>query len=242
MLFPGTESGYNLSARLAYRCKTGLVNDVVDLGISNSKPNKNLLVTSKPWSGGNVISRVICSNTRPQMASISAGRFELKMLDKPKKVERIKKEYSYDRSKLKVEIVGNPIRRDKPKTPLKDAKIILGVGYGVGTEKNFQTISKAAEILNAEIGGTRRCCFLGWIPDHCQIGVSGVNVSPRLYIAWGISGAIQHTVGLEKAEVIVAINRDKNAPIFKISDYNIIAKVEDILPRLYNLIQKEFSK
>lgn len=238
-LFPGTEAGYDLSARLAYRCRTGLVNDAVDVEIQNGGPGKSLLVTNKPWSGGNVISKVICASARPQMASVSLGRFEKKPLRNNKSVEVIKKEYEFDRNKLKVKIVGNPIRQDKPKTPLTDARTILGVGYGLGTEKNFQIVKKIGEMIEAEIGGTRRCCFLGWIPEHCQIGVSGVNVAPKLYIAWGISGAIQHTVGLEKAEIIIAINRDKNASIFRTSDYYVIANVEDILPRILNLLQKE---
>ncbi|MFX1274980.1 MAG: electron transfer flavoprotein subunit alpha/FixB family protein [Promethearchaeota archaeon] len=229
-LFPSTEVGNALAARIAYRCKTGLVSDVLNLELSDEYGN-NLLLTDKPAYGGNIHVKIICPNTRPQMCTITMGTFQKNMIKKDK-IERIKKEYSYDTSQNKIKIIGTPTRKDKPTSILSDAKFVIGGGHGLISKKNFDKLYKLAKLTNGQVGGTRRPILDGWMPEHLQIGISGETIFSDLYIAFGISGAIQHVVGITDSRTIVAINKDPNAPIFRAADYCIIGDAIEILDGL----------
>ena len=228
-LFPSTEAGNALAARLAYRCRTGLVSDILNLELK--KEENNLLISDKPAYLGDIIVKIICPETRPQMCTVTMGTFQknrLKKLD----LEREKVQYNFDPIKLRIKIIGNPTRKDKPSATLSDAKFVIGGGHGLMSKENFNKIFKLAKNLNGQVGGTRRPIMDGWMPEHLQIGISGETIFPDLYLSFGISGAIQHIVGITKSKTIVAINKDPNAPIFKTADYCIIDDAPKILEGL----------
>ncbi|MFX1477021.1 MAG: electron transfer flavoprotein subunit alpha/FixB family protein [Promethearchaeota archaeon] len=228
-LFPSTEASNALAARLAYRCRTGLVSDVLNLELK--KEENNLLICDKPAYFGNIIVKITCPETKPQMCTVTIGTFQKNRLKKPD-IEREKVQYNFDLNKLKIKVIGNPTRKDKPSSTLSDAKFVIGGGYGLMCKKNFDKIFKLAKNINGQVGGTRRPIMDGWMPEHLQIGISGVTIFPDLYLSFGISGAIQHIVGITKSKTIVAINKDPNAPIFKTADYCIIDDAPKILDGL----------
>ncbi len=228
-LFPSTEAGNALAARLAYRCRTGLVSDILNLELK--KEENNLLISDKPAYLGDIIVKIICPETRPQMCTVTMGTFQknrLKKLD----LEREKVQYNFDPIKLRIKIIGNPTRKDKPSAALSDAKFVIGGGHGLMSKENFDKIFILAKNINGQVGGTRRPIMDGWMPEHLQIGISGETIFPDLYLSFGISGAIQHVVGITKSKTIVAINKDPNAPIFKTADYCIIDDAPKILEGL----------
>ena len=229
-LFPSTEAGNALTARLAYRCRTGLVSDILNLELSDEY-GSNLLLTDKPAYGGNIHVKIICPHTRPQMCTITAGTFQKKKLKK-EKVQIIKVVYNFDASNLKIKIIGSPTRKDKPSATLADAKFVIGGGHGLGTKESFDKVYELANYTNGQVGGTRRPIFDGWMPEHLQIGISGETIFSDLYLSFGISGAIQHVAGITDSKTIVAINKDLNAPIFKVADYCIIGDAKEILDGL----------
>jgi len=231
-LFPSTEAGNALAARLAYRCRTGLVSDVLNLELSDEYGN-NLLISDKPAYLGNVLVKIICPATRPQMCTITMGTFQKKKVKKID-VEIEKIEYNYDINTLKIKILGAPTRKDKPSSTLSDAKFVLGGGHGLNSKTNFHKLFELAKYTNGQVGGTRRPIMNGWMPEHLQIGISGETIFSDLYLSFGISGAIQHVVGITDSKTIVAINKDPNAPIFKTADYCIIGDAKEILEGLLN--------
>ncbi len=229
LLFPSTEASNALAARLAYRCRTGLVNDVLNLELK--KEENNLLISDKPAYLGNIIVKITCPETKPQMCTVTMGIFQKNRLKKPG-IEREKIQYNFDLKRVRIKIIGNPTRKDKPSATLSDAKFVIGGGHGLMLKENFNKIFKLAKNINGQVGGTRRPIMDGWMPEHLQIGISGVTIFPDLYLSFGISGAIQHIVGITKSKTIVAINKDPNAPIFKTADYCIIDDAPKILEEL----------
>lgn len=231
-LFPSTEAGNALAARLAYRCRTGLVSDVLDLELSDEFGN-NLLIGDKPAYLGNIVAQIICPNTRPQMCTVTLGTFQKTKMRK-ENVEIIKVDYKFDKSKIKIKIVEAPTRKDKPSSTLSDAKFVIGGGHGLVSKENFDKLFDLAKLTNGQVGGTRRPILNGWMLEHLQIGISGESIFSDLYLAFGISGAIQHLVGITASKTIIAINKDPNAGIFKAADYCIIADANEILEGLLN--------
>ena len=213
--------------RQAYRCQTGLVSDVLNLELGDEYGN-NLLISDKPAYLGNVLVKIICPNTRPQMCTITMGTFQEKKLKKDK-VDIEKVEFNYDMSTLKIKILGTPTRKDKPSSTLSDAKFVLGGGHGLASKENFDKLYQLAKLTDGQVGGTRRPIIDGWMPEHLQIGISGEAIFPDMYIALGISGAIQHVVGIKESRTIIAVNKDPNAPIFKVADYCIIGDAKDLI-------------
>jgi electron transfer flavoprotein alpha subunit len=231
-LFPSTEAGNALAARLAYRCRTGLVSAVLDLELSDEFGD-NLLIGDKPAYLGNVVAQIICPNTRPQMCTVTLGTFQKKQLKKDN-VEIEKVEYEYNKNNIKIKIIGAPTRKDKPSATLSDAKFVIGGGHGLVSKVNFDKLNELANLTNGQVGGTRRPILNGWMPEHLQIGISGETIFSDLYLAFGISGAIQHIVGITDSKTIIAINKDPNAPIFKVADYCVIGDANEILESLLN--------
>ena len=227
-LFPSTEAGDALAARIAYRCKTGLVSDVLNIEI-NEESGLNLRNTEafKPAYGGNINVKIV-TNTRPQMCTVTRGTFQKKKLKK-KDIEIENAEYFFDKSKIKVKILGAPTRKDKPSSKLSDAKFVLGGGHGLASKSIFSKLFELAKLTNGQVGGTRRPIIDGWMPEHLQIGISGETLAAELYMAFGISGAIQHVVGITDSKTIIAINKDPNARIFDTADYCIVGDAREIL-------------
>ncbi len=233
ILIGATPTGRDFAPRVAKRVNAGLTADCTGLTIDIE--SRNLLQT-RPTFGGNIMATIKTPTSRPQMATVRPGIF--KPLKKSKRKVIIKKiDYDYNQ-KDSVSKIVRIINREKKKINLEEAEIIIMGGRGVGSKENFKLIEQLADCLNAEVGGSRVAVELNWIEQDRQVGQTGKTVSPKLYIACGISGAIQHIVGMQGSEIIVAINKDPKASIFKLAHYGIVGDLQKVIPELIKKIKK----
>lgn len=233
ILTGATPTGRDFAPRVAKRLRAGLTADCTGLEIDLEARN---LLQTRPTYGGTIMATIRTPNSRPQMATVRAGIF--KMPSKTKRNIKIKKiDYEF-KEKDSVSKIVKVISKTKNNVNLEDAKFIVAGGRGVGSRKKFRIIEELAEALDAELGGSRITVELNWLDPDRQIGQTGKIVSPKLYIACGISGAIQHVVGMQNSEIIVAINKDPNAPIFNWAHYGIVGDLHEIIPVLIDQIKK----
>jgi electron transfer flavoprotein alpha subunit/NAD-dependent dihydropyrimidine dehydrogenase PreA subunit len=228
MLIGATNIGRDLGPRISARIHTGLTADCTRLEVD--KENRRLLQT-RPAFGGNLMATIICPNHRPQMSTVRPGVMEKAKYDETRigNIEKFTPNLTEGDIKAKVLEV---VKEAKAQVKLEDANIIVSGGRGLGNPEGFKLIEELAEKLGAVVGASRATVDAGWIDQSHQVGQTGKTVRPTLYIACGISGAIQHLAGMQESEVIVAINKDKDAPIFKVADYGIVGDVYEILPEL----------
>ena len=232
ILIGATPTGRDFAPRIAKRLHAGLTADCTGLDIDSN--TKNLLQT-RPTFGGNIMATIRTPFSRPQMATVRPGIF--KAPNKIKKEVPVKViDYNFT-EKDSVSKIIKVINTSKTPVNLEDAKIIVAGGRGVGSKENFKLIEDLANVLEAELGGSRITVELNWLDPDRQIGQTGVTVSPKLYIACGISGAIQHIVGVENSNIIVAINKDPDAPIFNFAHYGIVGNLHEIIPILIEEIK-----
>ena len=225
ILIGATPTGRDFAPRIAKKLNAGLTADCTGLEINLE--TKNLLQT-RPTFGGNIMATIRTPSSRPQMATVRPGIF--KALEKKEKDVGIRTiDYTFS-EKDSVSKIVKVINTSINSVNLEDAKIIVAGGRGVGSKENFKLIEDLAIVLGAELGGSRITVELNWLDPDRQIGQTGVTVSPKLYIACGISGAIQHVVGMENSDVIVAINKDPNAPIFNVAHYGIVGDLNEVIP------------
>ncbi len=236
ILIGATPTGRDFAPRIAKRLNAGLTADCTGLEIDQT--TRNLLQT-RPTFGGSLMATIRTPNSRPQMATVRPGIFESP--EKCKGKSRIKKINVDFKEKDLVTKIVKVIERKKIAVNLEDAEIIVAGGRGVGSKENFRIIEELAEVLGAELGGSRVTVELGWLDQNRQIGQTGKTVSPKLYIACGISGATQHLVGMENSEIIVAINKDRKAPIFNVAHYGIVGDLDEIVPLLIETLKKELN-
>jgi len=232
ILIGATPTGRDFAPRVAKRLHAGLTADCTGLDINPE--TKNLLQT-RPTFGGNIMATIRTPFSRPQMATVRPGIFK-----KPKKIKKNVPVKVIDYNFTEEDSVSKIIKIiNTSKTPvnLEDAKIIVAGGRGVGSKESFKLIEDLASVLGAELGGSRITVELNWLDPDRQIGQTGVTVSPKLYIACGISGAIQHIVGMENSHTIVAINKDPAAPIFNFAHYGIVGNLHEIIPILIEEIK-----
>jgi electron transfer flavoprotein alpha subunit len=233
VLIGATPTGRDFAPRVAKRLNAGLTADCTGLEID---PKTNNLFQTRPTFGGNIMATIRTPNSRPQMATVRPGTF--KKLEPAKRKVNIRKiDYDYSEKDSVTKIV-KIINRERNKVNLEDAEIIVAGGRGVGKKENFKIIEELAEAIGAEIGGSRVTVELNWIPQDQQVGQTGKTVTPKLYIACGISGAIQHLVGMENSDIIVAINKDPVAPIFNVAHYGIVGDLHKVIPALIDEIKK----
>ena len=233
VLIGATPTGRDFAQRVSKRLNAGLTADCTGLEIDDETGN---LLQTRPTFGGNILATIRTPNSRPQMATVRPGIFKIPEIKK-KDVKTKTIEYDFKEKDTVTKIV-KIITREKTKVNLEEAKIIVAGGRGVGSKENFKIIEELAEVLNAEVGGSRVAVELDWIEHDHQVGQTGKTVSPRLYIACGISGAIQHIVGMQGADIIVAINRDENAPIFKVAHYGIVGDLHKVIPTLIEEVKR----
>ncbi|MFW9898000.1 MAG: FAD-binding protein [Candidatus Thorarchaeota archaeon] len=233
VLIGATPTGRDFAPRVSKRLNAGLTADCTGLQIDDETGN---LLQTRPTFGGNILATIRTPNSRPQMATVRPGIFKIPEIKK-KDVKTKIIEYDFKEKDTVTKIV-KIITKEKTKVNLEDAKIIVAGGRGVGSKENFKIIEELAEVLNAEVGGSRVAVELDWIEHDHQVGQTGKTVSPRLYIACGISGAIQHIVGMQGADIIVAINRDENAPIFKVAHYGIVGDLHKVIPTLIEEVKR----
>lgn len=233
VLFGATVIGRDLAPRVASNTKSGLTADCTELRIADvtylGKECKDILLQIRPAFGGNIIATIITPDNPVQMATVREGVMELAPLEVPYEIKITEIPFIPDPTDALVEIIEQ--FHEENKVNLKAAPVIVAGGYGLGTKENFKLIHELAHVLGGEVAGSRAAVDAGFIPHERQVGQTGVTVRPKLYIAIGISGAIQHRAGMQEANKIVAINTDPEAPIFQIAHYGIVGDAVDIIPK-----------
>ena len=223
---------------MAINIKAGLTADCTGLDID---PEKNILLQTRPAFGGNIMATIISPNYRPQMATVRHKVMKEAQPDKSRKGEVIKE--SFDKkvlvSRTKVLDIVDDITSA---VNLTEADIIVSGGRGIREAKNFALIEELAKVLGAAVGASRATVDAGWIPYSHQVGQTGRTVCPKIYIACGISGQIQHLVGMQSSKIIVAINSDPSAPIFKVATYGIVGDVFEVVPALTKMFKEVLKK
>ena len=233
-LLGATTMGRDLAARLAIRIGAGLTADCTGLAID---PEKKILLQTRPAFGGNIMATIISPNNRPQMATVRPKVFKKPDKQEGKKGELIKFNAAINPEDLVVELI-EVIKDESVKVNLAEAEIIVSGGRGIGEAKNFKLIEDLAKTLGGAVGASRATVDAGWISAHHQVGQTGKTVAPKLYIACGISGKIQHLVGMQSSDTIVAINKDPDAPIFKVATYGIVGDLFEYVPLLTKKLQE----
>lgn len=237
ILYGATYIGRDLAPRIAARMRTGLTADCTALDIDEN----GLLLQIRPAFGGNLIATIICPERRPQMATIRPGVMKKALMDEGRRGEVIEIKPVIEEKDIRTEIISI-IKEARQKVNLEEADIIVSGGRGVGGPEGFKLIEELAEVLGGVVGASRAAVEAGWISSDHQVGQTGKTVRPKLYIACGISGAIQHIAGMGGAKTIVAINKNPDAPIFKIADYGIVGDLFKVIPALIEEIKEAKKK
>jgi electron transfer flavoprotein alpha subunit len=234
VLYGATTAGRDMAPRIASHLKVGLTADCTDLKIgdhvSKDTEYKNILYQIRPAFGGNIIATIVTPDKKPQMATVREGVMPLNSPDNLRKAEIVKIPVSLKDSDFPTEIIERTL--EEKTVNLKGAGIVVSGGIGVGSKENFRLIRELAETLGGEVGASRAAVDAGFIPKDHQVGQTGVTVRPKLYIACGISGSIQHRAGMDGSARIIAINSDPEAPIFSIAQYGIVGDLSEVIPRM----------
>ena len=234
VLYGATNLGRDLAPRVASTTRSGLTADCTDLEIrdvteKNGTVHKNLLLQIRPAFGGNIVATIVNYDQWPQMATVREGVMPLRDGDPKRKGQVVRESVPLDDQALfAVEVIKREVQ--KRKLNLKGARVIVAGGAGVGSQENFDLIYALAGAFGGAVGASRAAVDSGFIGHEHQIGQTGTTVRPALYIACGISGAIQHRAGMEESAKIIAINTDKDAPIFSVAHYGIVGDLKQVIP------------
>ena len=247
MLVGATAIGRDLGPTVSARVKTGLTADCTVLEIGdfpvNPSPDQkhNQLLMTRPAFGGNTIATIACPDNRPQMATVRPGVMQKIAKIEGAKANVIEFNPGFTPNNRYVEIL-NVVKAVKNTANIMDAKILVSGGRGVGSKENFKLLEDLAEVLGATVSCSRAVVENGWLPVDLQVGQTGKTVRPQIYFAIGISGAIQHTAGMEDSDLIIAINKDEDAPIFDVADYGLVGDLNKIVPALTAALKAEMGK
>lgn len=234
VMISATRNGKDLAPRLARRLGTGITANCTELSV---EPESGLISWNMPAPGG-IMATILCSDTRPQMGTICPGAFRKERVSTQACVEIIDEQTNtYEDDGIR--LIRQVLRETDSELLITDADMIVSGGRGMGSAENFDLIRELAQLLGAAVGASRVVVDAEWADQKCLIGQTGKIVQPKLYIACGISGALQHMVGVEKAECIVAINRDPSAPIFEYADYAVVGDAVKIVSALIEQIKQE---
>lgn len=243
-LFGATSIGRDLAPRIASALRCGLTADCTSLEIGDHFENKtqtelkNLLYQIRPAFGGNIIATIINPETRPQMATVREGVMKKEIFSNKfkGKLKKIDAKSILKDDDFAVTIISRHV--EKSKIDIKNSQVIIAGGYGVGSRENFALLFELADILGAQVGASRAAVDAGFVEHERQVGQTGVTVRPKLYIACGISGAVQHRAGMDQSAQIISINTDISAPINSIADYTIVGNVADVIPKMIKYYKK----
>ncbi len=234
MLIGATPNGRDLGPRLSSHLGTGLTADCTGLDIDEASGN---IAWTRPAFGGNLMAVILCPKHRPQLGTVRPGVFK-----KPEKCEGkaeiIREDFHVPADQIRTKLLKVLLEDSSEFVDLEGADIIVSGGRGVGGPEGFNVIRDLADALGATVGASRAAVDAGWITHSHQVGQTGKTVGPKLYIACGISGAIQHLAGMSSSDVIVAINKDADAPIFNVADYGIVGNLFEVVPALAAAIKK----
>ncbi|HET6429159.1 MAG TPA: electron transfer flavoprotein subunit alpha/FixB family protein [Phycisphaerae bacterium] len=241
VLYGATPLGRDLAPSVASAMWCGLTADCTDLQIGDHTPpgtdqvHKNLLLQIRPAFGGNIIATIVNYDRWPQMATVREGVMPMTEADPARKGLIVDASADLDGLVLPLKVLQ--CERRQKKVNLKAARIIVAGGAGVGSRENFQLIWNLANCLGGAVGGSRAAVDLGYVDHDHQVGQTGTTVRPALYIACGISGAVQHRAGMAESARVLAINSDRHAPIFSVAHYGIVGDLKDVIPRLVKVIR-----
>lgn len=236
-LFGATTIGRDLAPRLSARMSTGLTADCTKLEISEEKE----LMMTRPAFGGNLMATIMCTEHRPQMSTVRPGVMQKLAQNASRQGTIVPFDVKFDESKFNVRVV-EIVKEDKGLVDISEAKILVSGGRGVGCKECFKNLEKLADQLDAQVSASRAVVDAGVMSHDRQVGQTGKTVRPDLYFALGISGAIQHLAGMEESDYIVAINKDKFAPIFQVADLGIVGDVNKIIPMLTERLEGMMKK
>jgi electron transfer flavoprotein alpha subunit len=234
VLYGATTEGRDLAPRVASNLKVGLTADCTDLQIGDHVQKeteyKDILYQIRPAFGGNIIATIVSPEKKPQMATVREGVMRMAQPDASRKAETVRITAGLGQDDFPSEVIDQVM--EAKTVNLKGAQIIVSGGMGVGSKDNFALIRELAQTLGAEVGASRAAVDQGFIGKEHQVGQTGTTVRPKLYIACGISGAIQHRAGMDASARIIAINSDPEAPIFSIAHYGIVGDLNEVIPRM----------
>ena len=234
MMIGATNNGRDLGPRVSCRLNTGLTADCTALDVDEETGN---VAWTRPAFGGNLMATIICPNHRPQIGTVRPGVFK-KSDAVEGKAEIVKEDIHVAEEQIRTQVLEIIKEMDSENVDLEGAEIIVSGGRGVGGPEGFEPIKALAKELGATVGASRAAVDAGWIAHAHQVGQTGKTVGPKLYIACGISGAIQHIAGMSSSDVVVAINKDPDAPIFDVADFGVVGNRFEVLPVLTEEIKK----
>ncbi|MDD6306727.1 MAG: electron transfer flavoprotein subunit alpha/FixB family protein [Clostridiales bacterium] len=251
MLVGATAIGRDLGPTVSARVQTGLTADCTSLEIGDfplvATPGKedeqkhNQLLMTRPAFGGNTIATIACPDNRPQMATVRPGVMQKIAPIAGAKANVVEYNPGFTPNNRYVEIL-NIVKAVKNTANIMEAKILVSGGRGVGSKENFKLLEDLAEVLGGTVSCSRAVVENGWLPVDLQVGQTGKTVRPQIYFAIGISGAIQHVAGMEDSDLIIAINKDEDAPIFDVADYGLVGDLNKIVPALTAALKAELGK
>jgi len=247
VLMGATSIGRDLGPRISSSLGSGLTADCTDLQIGNYEDKKsgkkyeNLLYQIRPAFGGNIVATIVNPDNRPQMATVREGVMKKEIFATTNQAEVVTIDVSkyLDDAAFAVKIIERQV--ESSKINLKDSAIVIAGGYGVGSKENFNLLHELAHTIGAEVGASRAAVDAGYAAKERQIGQTGITVRPKLYIACGISGQIQHIAGMQESAMVISINNDSNAPINKMADYVIHGNLENIIPKMIAYYKKNIK-
>ena len=232
MLIGATHIGRDLAPRMASRLNTGLTADCTKLEIDEEDGK---ILQTRPAFGGNIMATIICPENRPQMSTVRPGVMDKAEKNTANSGDIVNLDISLSASDIRTKVL-EVVKSVGEQVSLTDASIIVTGGKGLGSPDGFKIIKTLADTLGGVVGSSRAAVDAGWIDRSHQVGQTGTTVKPNLYIACGVSGAIQHLAGMKESDVIVAINSDPDAPIFKVADYGIVADLYKVIPEMLEAI------
>ena len=247
LLVGATAIGRDLGPRVSARVATGLTADCTVLEIGEFKargdkePRQGQLLMTRPAFGGNTIATIACPDNRPQMATVRPGVMQKIAPIAGAKANVVEFNPGFTPNNRYVEIL-NVVKAVKSTANIMEAKILVSGGRGVGSKENFKLLEDLAEVLGGTVSCSRAVVENGWLPVDLQVGQTGKTVRPQIYFAIGISGAIQHVAGMEDSDLIIAINKDEDAPIFDVADYGLVGDLNKIVPALTAALKTELGK
>ena len=232
VLIGATNIGRDLAPRIASRLNTGLTADCTKLEVD---PEDGKIKQTRPAFGGNIMATIICPDARPQMSTVRPGVMDKAVRNDDNKGNIVPLKYDIKESDIRTKII-EIVKHAVEKVSLTDANIIVSGGLGLQNADGFKLIEELADKLGGVVGSSRAAVDAGWIDKSHQVGQTGTTVKPNLYIACGISGAIQHLAGMKESSIIVAINKDPDAPIFSVADYGIVGDLYKVIPEIISEI------
>lgn len=237
ILLGATAIGRSLGPRVAARIRTGLTADCTGLDIDLQSGN---LLQTRPAFGGNIMATIVCKNHRPQMATVRPGVMKAAAKLSGYQGKIIEHDLDLSQIRLKTQVL-EVVKEIREGINLGEAEIIVAGGRGMGSKENFRVLKELANSLGGAVAASRAAVDNGWIGQEHQVGQTGTTVAPRIYIACGISGAVQHIVGMKSSDIIIAINKDPEAPIFKYATYGLVGDLFEIIPIIIRKLKEGVS-